>query len=246
MLMTIYKRAFAVLMKKPLKLWGISLLSIVLSFALNALCGVAIPVLGLSVSLLLSTSMTIIYLRGYRGEQVSTTQLFECFANWSTIKRVVLGMGWMALWIFLWALIPIVGPIFAIIRVYRYRLTPYILVFEPDVSITDAIKVSEYRTHGYKLQMWLADFVFALICAGVVIVLTLLTMIPILGILFGLVLFLFYIAIVALSPLFVGLVRAAFYEEINNKFASVTYCATCNSPLSPDAAFCPTCGNPVQ
>lgn len=35
MLMTIYKRAFSVLMKKPLKLWGISLLAIVLSGALS-------------------------------------------------------------------------------------------------------------------------------------------------------------------------------------------------------------------
>ena len=70
MLMTIYGRAFKVLMQKPLKLWGISLLSVVLSAVLSALCGVAIPGLGLAVSLLLGTSMTMIYLKGYRGENV--------------------------------------------------------------------------------------------------------------------------------------------------------------------------------
>ena len=120
MLMTIYKRAFSVLMKKPLKLWGISLLAIVLSSVLSALCGVAIPVLGLAVSLLISTSMTIIFLKGYRGEEVEVTQLFACFKDWNTIKRVTLGLGWMLLWIFLWSLIPIVGPIFALIRTYEY------------------------------------------------------------------------------------------------------------------------------
>ena len=98
-----------------------------------------------------------IYLSGYRGENVQVVQLFSCFKDWQTAKRVILGMGWMALWIFLWALIPIVGPIFAIIRSYQYRLTPYILITEPEVSITDAIKESTKRTEGYKLKMWLAE-----------------------------------------------------------------------------------------
>jgi hypothetical protein len=36
----------------------------------------------------------------------------------------------------------------------------------------------------------------------------------VLGVLFGLVLAVLYIAVTVLSPLFVGLVQAAFYEEI--------------------------------
>ena len=192
MLMTIYKRAFSVLMKKPLKLWGISLLAIVLSSVLSALCGVAIPVLGLAVSLLISTSMTIIFLKGYRGEEVEVTQLFACFKDWNTIKRVTLGLGWMLLWIFLWSLIPIVGPIFALIRTYEYRLTPYILVYEPEVPITEAIKISAQKTKGYKLQMWLADFVWGLVFGAAVLVLSLLALIPVLGILFALAMIVLY------------------------------------------------------
>lgn len=244
MLMTIYGRALKVLMKKPLKLWGLSLLSIFLSSALSGLCGFAIPVLGISVSLLISTSMTVIYLRGYRGEEVEVAQLFACFKDWNTIKRVVLGLGWMNLWIVLWALIPIVGPIFALIRAYEYRLTPYILVFEPEISITDAIKISSQKTQGYKLKMWLADFVYVLLFIVAVVVLALLCAIPFLGVLFGIVLFVFVLAFIALAPLFAGLVQSAFYEEINA--TAVSFCSGCGFKLTSDVGFCPNCGKALK
>lgn len=255
MIMTIYKRALAVLMKKPLKLWGISLLSIVLSGILSALCGFAIPVLGMSVGILISTSMTMIYLAGYRGHEVSTVDLFSCFKDWATIKRVLLGTGWMQLWIVLWALIPIVGPIFALIRSYEYRLTPYILVTEPDISITDAIKASSARTRGYKLQMWLADFLYVLIYFGVILVMGLLSAIPVLGILFAIAMFLLSIAFAALSPLFMGLVQAAFYEEISRPTmfnagaaagTAVVYCTRCGAANVAGSGFCNNCGQQLN
>ncbi len=244
MLMTIYGRALKVVLQKPFKLWGLSLLSILLISVLSGLCGVAIPVLGLSVALLISTAMTMIFLRGYRGEDVNAVQLFTCFKDWNTIKRVLLGLGWMALWIFLWSLIPIVGPFFALVRVYEYRLTPYILVFEPDVPITEAIKISAQKTKGYKLQMWLADFVYVIIFFVAVLVLALLSAIPFLGLLFALVLVVLYIAFIALAPLFGGLVQAAFYEEITT--AVNRFCPGCGSKLSSEAAFCPHCGKSVE
>lgn len=244
MLMTIYGRALKVLLKKPLKLWGLSLLSIALSGILGGLCGVAIPGLALAVGLLIGTAMTMIYLRGYRGEEVEVVQLFACFKDWNTIKRVLLGMGWMWLWIVLWSLIPIVGPIFALIRMYQYRLTPYILVFQPEVPITEAIKLSSQKTEGYKLKMWLADFVYVLMFIAAALVLGLLGMIPILGILFGLVLVVLYIAFFALSPLFGGLVQAAFYEEIVG--TNAVFCTECGNRLADNVAFCPNCGKSAK
>lgn len=243
MLMTIYGRAVKVLLTKPFKLWGISLLGILLTSVLSGLCGIAIPALGIAVAMLIGTSLTIIFLRGYRGEEVNTVQLFDCFQNWYVIKRVVLGLGWMCLWIFLWGLVPVVGPILALIRMYEYRLTPYILVFEPEVPITEAIKISAQKTKGYKLQMWLADFLYALICAVAGLILGLLAAIPFIGVLFGLVLALGTIAVTALGPLFVGLVQAAFYEEITG--ANVRYCAACGYKLVDGTAYCPNCGTPV-
>lgn len=244
MMMTIYGRALKVLLKKPFKLWGLSLLAIALSGALSALCGFAVPILGVAVGLLISTAMTIIFLRGYRGEDVDVLQLFACFKDWATAKRVLLGLGWMYLWIFLWSLIPIVGPIFALIRVYEYRLTPYILVFEPEVPITEAIKVSSQKTMGYKLQMWLADFVYAALFGIVAFVMGLFSAIPVLGLLFALVLIVLYIAFIVLAPLFAGLVQAAFYEEINS--VAVAYCSGCGFKLTEKVDICPNCGRPIQ
>ena len=245
MLMTIYGRALKVLLKKPFRLWGLSLLSIMLTSVLSGLCGIAIPALGLGVAWLISTSMTLIYLRGYRGEEVHTVQLFECFKDWATIKRVLCGMAWMCLKIFLWSLIPFVGWIIAIVRSYEYRLTPYILVMEPNVPITEAIKVSSAKTHGYKFQMFLADFVFIIVFYIGAIILSLFTMIPYLGILIALVLILALIAFVVLAPLFLGLVQAAFYEEITvNK--SARFCPNCGSKVPFNSAFCPNCGSNVQ
>ena len=159
-------------------------------------------------------------------------QIFDCFKDWKTIKRVLCGMGWQALWIFLWALIPIVGPIFAIIRSYEYRLTPYILVQEPDIAPTE----------GFKGSMFLADFLFAIAYSVVSLVLLLFGLIPYIGILFGLVGFVVSIAYALLGPLFLGLVQAAYYEEI----ANAASCPQCGARVSQNASFCEKCGCKVK
>ena len=174
---TIYSRAFAVLRKKPFLLWGISLLAMLLSALSVPLLGV-IPAASIAVSMLLQTAMTLIYLRGYRGEEIAVTQLFDTFKDWKTVKRVLCGMGWASLWIFLWSLIPVAGIVFGIIRTYEYRLTPYILMHEPDVPITEAIKVSREKTRGYKAKMFGADALYVVVIAAAEILLALLAMIP--------------------------------------------------------------------
>lgn len=160
---TIYSRAFAVLRKKPFLLWGISLLAMLLSALSVPLLGV-IPAASIAVSMLLQTAMTLIYLRGYRGEEIAVTQLFDTFKELENgISSVLCGMGWASLWIFLWSLIPVVGVVFGIIRTYEYRLTPYILMHEPDVPIAEAIKVSREKTRGYKARMFGADALYVVV-----------------------------------------------------------------------------------
>ena len=214
MIMAIYKKAFSVLMQKPFRLWGISLLFVFLSCVAGTLCGIAIPIFGMAVALLLGTSMTLIFLHGYRGEEVKAVNLFDCFRDWPTIKRVLCGMGWMVLWIFLWSRIPIVGVIFGIIRTYEYRLTPYILMMEPDVKPTEAIKLSKERTKGWKGKMFGADILVFILFYVALLILGLLSRIPYAGVLFAIILVLFVIAYCLLISLFIGLVQAAFYEEI--------------------------------
>lgn len=210
---SIYGRALGFLKNKPFVLWGISLLEVLITSVVTVLFGI-IPGVALAVNLLIDTSMVIIFLRSYRGQENHCVNLFDCFKDWKTIKRVLCGMLWMKLWIFLWSLIPIVGIIFAIIRTYEYRLTPYILVFEQDVPITEAIKVSKERTKGWKGSMFWAD-VLVVVCIVIAsLILTVFSRIPYIGILFAIVDILFSIAVALFINLFVGIVHAAYYEEI--------------------------------
>jgi len=215
MIIEIYKRALSVLLQKPFRLWALSILSLLLMYAASILFSVPLG-LGICITMLLSTSMTMVYLHGYRGEQVEAKQLFECFKSWDTVKRVCCGLGWKWMWIALWSLIPVVGWVFAIIRSYEYWLTPYILVYEPEISLTDAIKVSKERTMGYKSKMFWSMVLIPVAIFVVVLVLGLLSTIRFIGALFGLVLFLFLVVTGLLYQIFTGLVCAAWYEEITN------------------------------
>ena len=129
-------------------------------------------------------------------------------------------MAWMQLWIFLWSLIPIVGIVFGIIRMYEYRFVPYILMTRDDVKPTDAIKISKQETMGYKGKMFGADILLGAVYLGAFLVFTLLGKIPYLGVLFRILWVLIAIAYGLLAPLFSGIMQAAFYVEIQNRRAA--------------------------
>lgn len=241
MIFSIYKKALAVLAKKPFTLWGISLLELLLCGIGSALFGI-IPGVALAIVWLLKTSMTLIFLHGYRGKEVKCLQLFDSFQSWETIKRVLTGMGWATLWVFIWGLIPVVGPIFAIIRAYEYRLVPYILMQEPGIRPADARIISRNRTYGWKSKMFWADVLIYVFIAVITLILGLLSSIPYIGWLFGIINFLFILCCACLIALFNGLVKAAFYEEIKAACNNVKQCPVCMSYVRNGSAFCPNCG----
>lgn len=210
----IYTKAFKALMEKPIRLWGISLLGSLLICVGSLLAGYAIPALAIAVSMLFTVSLAAIFLKGYHREQVYCHELFETFKDWGTIKRVLTGMGWSYLWIFLWALIPIVGPVFAIIKGYAHGLIPYILVKKPELNAIKARELSIEKTKGYKGQMFLADLIVGLMIGVTFAILGGLSAIKYVGIFFAIVLVLLYLCVIVLLPLFTGLVHAAFYEEL--------------------------------
>lgn len=271
MLLNIYRKAFTVALKKPIRLWGISLLSGLLSFVFSILFGAIIGV-PLIINLAISTSVTIIFLRGYRGESIKAADLFICLKDMPTAKRVIGGMAWMNLWLFLFGLIPfaaslisnicrmlggsfnlflaftylrymsagaiinfilgtilsfiftllaIAGYVFVVYKTYSYRLTPYILTLEADVRPTEAIEVSKQRTRGFVGKMFLADFLIGLGTFLAILIIGLifwgLSCIPGLRVLFVVIGLIVIAAILAIVPLFTGLVQAAFYEEIMAK-----------------------------
>lgn len=219
MVSSIYKKTFSVLMKRPFRLWGISLLAEFL--CLVAYAGfIGVPAAAFCAALLLSASMSMIFLNSYRtGLEPKTTYLFASFKK-DRILRVLGGMAWMQLWIFLWSLIPIVGIVFGIIRMYEYRFVPYILMTRDDVKPTDAIKISKQETMGYKGKMFGADILLGAVYLGAFLVFTLLGKIPYLGVLFRILWVLIAIAYVLLAPLFSGIMQAAFYVEIQNRRAA--------------------------
>ena len=219
MVSSIYKKTFSVLMKRPFRLWGISLLAEFL--CLVAYAGfIGVPAAAFCAALLLSASMSMIFLNSYRtGLEPKTTYLFASFKK-DRILRVLGGMAWMQLWIFLWFLIPVVGFVFAAIRAYEYRFVPYILMTRDDVRPTEAIKVSKAETMGYKGKMFGADILLSAVYLGAFLVFALLGEIPYLGVLFRILWVLIAIAYGLLAPLFSGIMQAAFYVEIQNRRAA--------------------------
>ena len=148
------------------------------------------------VLLLLSASMSKIYLGCCRtGLAPNVSDLFAMFRT-GQFFRILGGMAWMCLWIFLWSLIPIAGIVFGTIRAYEYRFVPYILMTREDVRATDAVKLSKQETLGYKGEMYGADILLAAVYWVLTLALYLLTLIPL---------------------LFRGVLQAAVYDEIQKR-----------------------------
>ncbi len=205
---TIFERyvgALKILGKKPILLWGLTLLTQLLSFL--AIPFGVLPIIYLPISWALSIGLSMLYLKGFRGDGVKTDDVFVGFKSF---KHNALGMGWMKLWSLIWSFVPVMG----IIKSYEYCFTPYILMEMPELSPTEALKKSKEMTAGYKLQMFLSDLIIGAGAAIVVLILGVLTVeIPYIGVIFGLILFAFWVAFLLFSPIFLGLVRAGFYDH---------------------------------
>lgn len=213
MIKSVYLGIWEFIKKKPVTLWGITLLAGLISSLISLLCS-GIAILSVCIGILISVSMTMMFLRAYRGEKVESVQLFDLFKDFKVAKRVIAGMLWAYLWIFVWSLIPVVGIVFGVIRAYRYRLVPYILITEPEVAPTDAIKVSEERTNGYKGAMFLTDLIAYGTVYAAILVLVLLALIPYIGGFFLLLTIALSLAFVAVRPLVMGLIKTVYYEKI--------------------------------
>lgn len=212
----ILKRAWSVMLKKPITLWGLSLLGALLEIIAFLLGG---PVIGIGIAcgFVLELGLAWVFLDGYRGKEVNSNQLFEPFKSfWKSFA----GMGWRELWILIWSLIPVVGPVFGVIKGYSYSLTPYILREDGDISATDALKESMKRTEGYKGKMFVTDLLIFVILFVPLLILALLGFIPYVGVVFQVIYALVTLVITAFGGLYTGLVKAAWYEEINDSSES--------------------------
>jgi len=201
-------KALEVLEQKPLRLWGMSLLCQLL-VGLAAMFGV-LPIISIPIALVLNAGMAAVYLSGYRGEEVNSDALF---AGFKRFFKVAGGMGWMTLWIFIWGMIPLAGPVFAVIKSYSYRFVPYIMIQDPNISATEALRLSIKKTEGYKGRMFLADFLVMVAVWLVMLILGGLSLIRRVGIVFSILGIIVAIFIALVLPLLLGLISAAGYAE---------------------------------
>ena len=249
MVIEAFKQAFSVLKKRPLLLWGLSLMTTVI-------CGLAIGVttplliiVGVGFAMIISTGMQKVYVDALQGKEVNSDQLFEGLKR----KWTVLGaLAWRVLWFCIWVVgsfaIPallggvvaaigvgflgraqIVATIFFVLggiifsvlgigatcltinRFFAYAFVPYIVITDPEVTFTEALRRSIVMTKGKKMSMFLSDLLFFAVIGIVSVVLLGLSLIPYVGGIFAAV----YAVVMALvglfAPLFRGLYQAWFF-----------------------------------
>jgi len=203
----IYYKTFNFIFNKPILLWGLSLLY-TLMVMLALIFGV-VPLIWLPIILVLELGAASIFLTGYRGGEISSMQLFQGFSK--KFFRNAGGMGWRNLWTVIWSLIPFAGIVLGIIKYYSYRFVPYIMLGDPDIHATEAIKKSMKQTHGYKGKMFLADLLVILATIVVLAFIFLVARIPFIGAFVSLITGL---ALFALLPLVFGVLGAAYYDKV--------------------------------
>ena len=94
-----------------------------------------------------------------RGGEVKIDTMFtDTFANF--LKKWG-AMLLTALYTWLWGLLFIIP---GIVKSYAYAMTNYIMLDNPEMSVTDAIKESQKMMKGYKWKLFCLDLSFILWC----------------------------------------------------------------------------------
>ncbi len=142
----------------------------------------------------------------------------------SIVVGVVFSMlfGWLpfgmgaALSIFITVVCLLASVVFMVYKSYSYEFVPYILMTQPEVNATEALRISMKMTSGKVLHMWLADLVCnaAVFFAGVILgaLAGVTGRIPFIGGIFGIISFVFTIVCFVFLPIFKGLYKAAFFK----------------------------------
>ncbi len=220
----VFTRTLDVIKKNMPKILGITLFGLLISTLIVPACGI-LPILAYPLSILVSVGMSMIFLRITREEEIYCVHLFDVFKNKTTAWRVILGIAWKSLWIFIWALIPIAGIYFAIRRRLEYMLTRYILLYEPEIPITEALNLSKERMMGYKKDVFLTYLFVILITCFIPVLFFGLAFIPgAAGIVFLVLFLITLIVVIILLTILFGVLDAEFYNEIEkNRLSTSIY-----------------------
>jgi len=143
--------------------WGTSIGALILYFviagvigALSGVISVFVPALSILTTLAiyfivipLGVNLEGMFAQIYRREQTNVGEMFSKFSV--NYLRKVGGMFLVGLFAMLWSLLLIVP---GIIKGIAYSMTPFILAECPNVTATDAIKLSMRMTKGHKGKLF--------------------------------------------------------------------------------------------
>lgn len=121
--------------------------------------------------------------------------------------------AFMILWLLFCGVLCIAMTVMLIYKSLEYCFAPYILMTRPEVKPTAAIKESSRMTKGIRGKMFLAAFLPTAAFYIAIIVLSVLSLIPVLGLIFAFLMFLLTAVFFIEFPIFGGLVFAGFYDE---------------------------------
>lgn len=120
----------------------------------SSLMGLFVAILIGLLSIVLSTGY-IIYTMGVRkGRLMPYTTLFDGF---SFVGKLILLNILLFIYVFLWSLLLLIP---GIIAGYRYRFAVYNLCENPEISASEALRMSKAQTRGYKWQLFVLDLSF--------------------------------------------------------------------------------------
>ncbi len=208
---------------------------------------IAVPIIGISLVLVLSCGMKLLFIKAYDKKRLTNEMLFLGFQN---LRHVLGGMLWVFFKVTVWLLVPFVGVFFAVAKAYEYRFVPYILITRPGIKAMDAPEISSKETNGFKLYMLYTDLIlFGTAFTGASL-LYWLSRIPEVGVVFGTLLIVFAFAALVFIPFFRGVLSAVFYIEIHNNRLHSSFdtvaCPLCKAKINADSVYCSKCGEKLS
>lgn len=137
--------------------WGLAVV-VSLVYFIVAMGISVIPFIGSVAGILIAPPLgygfVVLFLKGFRGEELEVGKLFDGFKEYGRILGTMILMN---IYTFLWSLLLIIP---GIIKAYSYAMTPYVLNDEPELSFNAAIEKSMALMEGKKMKLFLLDLSF--------------------------------------------------------------------------------------
>ncbi len=131
-----------------------SLLSVITGGAIGIIA-ILFVVLLITIGFAIEVGKSRFFLRGFEGD-VRIKTLFSTF-NSEEYLPIVKTQFLRGLYTLLWTLLFIIP---GIIKTYEYRLVPYILSEDSNLTSSEVITMSREMTHGHKMDMFILDLSF--------------------------------------------------------------------------------------